>query len=126
MKRKSYSIFILLYIITVSNNAFSQTEKDKFNALNDYLETVEGFSTDKKIIIRNKISPNRTIYILKTDYIQAIDSLGNIKPIEDFYNKKDWETMKRRYENKVLPVKNKIFEDKHWEENDFRKKKYNF
>jgi hypothetical protein len=122
MKRKSYSIFILLYIITVSNNAFSQTEKDKFNALNDYLETVEGFSTDKKIIIRNKISPNRTIYILKTDYIQAIDSLGNIKPIEDFYNKKDWETMKRRYENKVLLVKNKIFEDKHWEENDFRKK----
>lgn len=122
MKRKSYSILILLYIITVSNNAFSQIENDRFNALNDYLETVEEFSTDKKIIIRNKISANRTIKILKGNYIQAIDSLDNIKSIKDFYNKKDWETMKRRYENKVLPEKNKNYEDKYWEENDFRKK----
>jgi hypothetical protein len=122
MKRKSYSILILLCIITVSNNAFSQTEKDKFNALNDYLETVEEFSTDRKIIIQNKISPNRTIKILKTDYIQAIDSLGNIKSIKDFYNKKDWETMRRTYENKVLPEKYKTFVNKYWKEDDFRKK----
>lgn len=126
MKRKFYSILILLYIITVSNNVFSQTDKDKFNALNDYLETVEEFSTKKIMIIRDKVSPNRTIFILKTDYIQAIDSLGKIKPIKDFYNKKDWETMKRTYENKVLPEKNKAFVNKYWKENDFRKKNIAF
>ncbi|CAN1570409.1 hypothetical protein MCETHM1_03166 [Flavobacteriaceae bacterium] len=123
MKRKIFLVLLILFIVTVSNNVFSQTEKDKFNAVNDYLETVEEFSTEKKMIIRDKVSPNRTIYILKTDYILAIDSLGNTKSIKDFYSKKDWETMKRTYENKVLPEKGKTFVNKYWKENDFRKTK---
>jgi hypothetical protein len=126
MKRKLCAVLILLYLITVPDSLFAQTAKDKFNALNDYLETVEEFSTKKKMIIRDKVSPNRAIYILKTDYILAIDSLGNAKSIKDFYNKKDWETMKRTYENKVLPEKGKTFVDKYWKENDFRKKNIAF
>jgi hypothetical protein len=122
MKRKLSLVLLLLFIVTVSNNVFSQTEKDKFNALNDYLETVEEFSTNKKMIIRDKVSPNRTIHILKVDYILAIDSLGKVKSIKDFYNEKEWETMKRTYENKVLPEKGKTFVNKYWKENDFRKK----
>jgi hypothetical protein len=90
-----YLVILLSFMTNCSDALFAQSAKDKFYALNDYLETIEGYSTRKIIVISEKTSANITLEILKVNDIRSIDSNGKRKGDETFYNEKDWKIMKK-------------------------------
>lgn len=107
-------VFILIYASTTnkskilrSNSSikFNDSIRENFNAINDYLETVKEFSTEKVIIVKEKISSNLTIRLFKVNKIWAIDSMGDGKFDETFYDEKDWKIMNNAYKNRQLTEK---------------------
>jgi hypothetical protein len=121
-----YLVIVLSVMTNYSNILFAQSSKEKFNALNDYLETVKEYSTKKVIIVKEKKSSNMTIHLLKVNDIWAIDSVGNGKFDENFYKEKDWKIINKTYKNPLIKENGNYLENKYWTENDFRNKKITF
>lgn len=103
--------------------------KDKYNAMNDYLEKVISDSTEETIILKEKINPNETIYIFKDsnndERVSKTDvNEGDVTVDTLLYNEKNWEKMSKKYGDgspfipqTYLPEKN------NWRPSDFGLKK---
>lgn len=104
-------------------STFSQTKsieydmREKYNAFNNYLETI--VNGDKEIIIaREKINSNNTIATFKLNVIQSVDLKGNIKQDTKLYQDKEWDKLK----NNPKETNYWSLYD-HWTKNDFKNTK---
>jgi hypothetical protein len=99
---------------------------DKYNALNDYLETIEKNSNKGIYVAREKINSNYTIEIFKLNEIQAFDSKGNITTDAKLFKEKDFEKLKG--ENPDPPIQDERIwaTNKYWNKNDFKHDKIIF
>lgn len=119
-------IFCILFFATLISSCSSikgnelDDNKDKLNALNDYLETQIKTPTKEIIIIEEKINSNETIEIFKGDSVvyspTNIVREGGIDI--SLYNEKDWVKMKKKYYNHN--IKEKFLEKDNWKITDFR------
>ena len=110
----------------------SCSSNDKYNAVSDYLEKVVSKSTEEKIILKEKIDPNETIYIFKDSNNDNRVSKTDVKEgdvIVDtvLYNERDWEKMSKKYGNKTPFIpKTYLPEKNNWRPSNFRFKKIKF
>ena len=65
------------FIVLLFSNC--SVTKAKYNALNDYFETIEKDTSKEIYVAREKINSNYTIEIFKLNEFQAFDSKGNKK-----------------------------------------------
>jgi hypothetical protein len=118
MKLKTYNVIILLLILSSCS-----TSKDKFNALNDYIKLEIKDTTKNIIVVKEKVSPNKTIEIFNTSQIIALDSKKSGSLDTTLYQEKQWKHMKKKYENIHLTKKDNSLEDKYWTKEDFTYRK---
>ncbi|WP_394773841.1 hypothetical protein [Flavobacterium sp.] len=114
MKNFKYLFLIALY-------TSCSVTKDKNGPINDYLES-QKLGDQKVMIIKEKINNNVTIDIFKgkTFYYEGAEKNVKVEGIEEpLYDKKKWEEMKLKYQNKINTdrwVKGDI-----WNSKDFKK-----
>lgn len=103
-----------------------QATNDKYNALNDYFETIEKDSSKKIFVAREKINSNYTLEIFKLNEIQAFNSRGDITPDTELFNEKDQGKLKA--ENPDPPIQDERIWDtnKYWTNKDFKHDKIIF
>jgi hypothetical protein len=118
-----YTVIILLFITNFSNTLFAQPTSEKYKALNDYFETIIKDTTQVVFVANEKINSNETLKIFGLNDIMFIDSAGNGTGDTTLYNKKDFEKMKKEYENKCLQGKRIWCNDDYWTKDDFNYKK---
>jgi hypothetical protein len=118
-----YSFIILLFFSTLSQSLFSQSQSEKNRAINDYFQTIYKDTTQVIFISREKINSNETLKIFGLNDIMIIDADGNGKGDNSLYNKKDFEIMKTKYENKCLQGKRVWCRDDFWTKDNFKFKK---
>lgn len=102
---------------------------DKYQALNDYFETQIKNQSQEVIIMKEKISNNMTLKLLKINDIWAIDSTGMGRKDETFYKEKDWEKLRKQNGNSSLEkIENALLERGEccWTSTNFRFKKIIF
>lgn len=63
MMRKNliYAVLAVFLIVFGYNPMFAQDAKDKYDAINNYMETAVEDTTKEIIILKEKINPNETI-----------------------------------------------------------------
>jgi hypothetical protein len=111
---KTYLQVLLLFPFFIGNLLCAQ---DKNQAINDYLDSIIKNQNQEIIIIKEKISSDKTIEIFRgTVYLDPVTKknvreFGVEKPL---YSDKHWEIMKKRYNNR-LPTD----ERKWWLRNTF-------
>ncbi|TWI01296.1 hypothetical protein IQ05_00872 [Flavobacterium tiangeerense] len=115
-----YSIIILLFFSTLSQSLFSQSQKEKNRAINDYFEKIYKDTTQVIFVAREKINSNETLKIFGLNDIMIIDAAGNGKGDDTLYDKKDFEIMKAKYKNKCLQGKRIWCKDDFWKKDNFR------
>ncbi|TDD78284.1 hypothetical protein [Flavobacterium caseinilyticum] len=100
--------------------------KAKYNALNDYFETIEKDSNKEIYVAREKINSNYTLEIFKLNEIQAFDSKGNITIDTKLFKEKDFEKLK--CENPDPPIQDERIwaTNKYWNKNNFKQDKIIF
>ena len=111
---KNIIIFALIFFPHL--NSYSQDKKEslsekkeKLEAINSYLETIIKDQNKAVFIAQEKLNSSLTIDIFKSNYIQAIDLNGDIRPDNQLFNKKYWILLKKQ--NKDKPVQdNKIWD----------------
>lgn len=122
---KNQIIYILLFLCY---NAFSQTrkiefdKKEKYEAINSFIQTMIKEKYQEIIIVEDKISPNEALRIFKGNTIK--DNLGNFveqdggieKPL---FNKKYFQIMEKKYYTNSLG-KRKQFTTTSWQKEDFK------
>lgn len=122
---KNIIIFALIFFPHL--NSYSQDKKEslsekkeKLEAINSYLETIIKDQNKAVFIAQEKLNFSLTIDIFKSNYIQAIDLNGDIRPDNQLFNKKYWILLKKQ--NKDKPVQdNKIWDThKYWNKKDFK------
>lgn len=121
---------------------YNDSIKDKYEALNDYFDTEITDQSQKVIIMKEKISTNMTLKLLKINDIWAIDSTGMGRKDETFYKEEEWEKLRKKNGNSSLDKiqnahlekgeccwgstnfrhKEIIFEDLEFAKSDFEKK----
>ncbi|MBF4473760.1 hypothetical protein, partial [Flavobacterium sp. HJJ] len=118
-----YTIIILLFITNFSNALFAQSTNEKYQALNAYFKTIIKDTTQVVFVAKEKINSNKTLNIFGLNYISIVDSAGNSKGKGTLYKKKDFEKMKKEYENNCIPGKRIWCNDDYWTKDNFRYKK---
>lgn len=120
MRKYLFHGFIILLFSSCS------VTNDKYNALNDYFETIEKDSIKKIFVAREKINSNYTLEIFKLNQIQAFDSKGNITTDTKLFKEKDFEKLKG--ENPDPPIQDERIwaTNKYWNKNYFKHNKIIF
>lgn len=113
MKAKLFFVLVSFFLL----GGCSSAKIDRFEALNDFLETKIKDETEKIIVIKEKESPEETIKIFYGGSAENPDTQPVQFPI---YNEKDWLKMKDRYVDKRCDL---LGISDYWNENDFRHKK---
>lgn len=116
-----YFVYIVIFLISGCS-----ATKDKYDALNNYVETVVKDKNKTVIIAKEKINSNYTIEMLKLNEIQAIDTLGNITTDSTFFNEENWEKLKNEYQNNLIKGIRYWDNNEFWTINDFKHKKIVF
>ncbi|KIA97063.1 hypothetical protein OA93_15865 [Flavobacterium sp. KMS] len=117
MKDEKPYYFIVTISIFVS---CCSSTKDKYNALNNYFETIVTDSIKEVIVIKEKDNPNLILDVLKTNQINA----KGVKRVDKtFFKEKNWEAMKKKYGRIQLPEQGNSLEDEFWTKDDFRHKR---
>lgn len=114
-----YGFIVLLF----SNCSIT---KAKYNALNDYFETIEKDTSKEVYIAREKINSNYTIEIFKLNEFQSFDSKGNITTDTKLFTEKDFKKLKD--ENPDPPIEDERIwtTNKYWNKNYFKHNKIIF
>ena len=115
-----FTIITLLFFSTLSQSLFSQSQKEKNRAINDYFEKIYKDTTQVIFVAREKINSNETLKIFGLNDIMIIDADGNGKGDDTLYDKKDFEIMKAKYKNKCLQGKRIWCKDDFWKKDNFR------
>ncbi|CAH0337340.1 hypothetical protein FVB9288_03095 [Flavobacterium sp. CECT 9288] len=115
-----FTIITLLFFSTLSQSLFSQSQKEKNRAINDYFEKIYKDTTQVIFVAREKINSNETLKIFGLNDIMIIDADGNGKGDDTLYDKKDFEIMKTKYKNKCLQGKRIWCKDDFWKKDNFR------
>lgn len=119
-----YTVIILLSITNFSIKLYAQSTNEKYKALNDYFETIIKDTTQVVLVAKEKINSNETLNIFGLNDIMIIDSAGNGKGDDTLFNKKDFEKMKKEYENSCIAGKRIWWcNDDYWSQDAFRYKK---
>lgn len=127
---KKQLLILLSNIGLFSSCAPSKT--DKYNSLNDFLDTKIKDESEKIIIIKKKENLDKVIKIFRGDFLEFADSYGLVrleKPIKEggidfpLYDERNWRKMKKRYGS---TKGNSTFNFGYWNENDFKHKKVEF
>lgn len=118
MKTQISTLLMTLLILSSCS-----TSKDKYNALNNYINLEIKDTTKNIIVVKEKVSANMTIEILKSSQIISLDSkkTGSLDTI--LFHEKEWKKMKKKHENIHLTKKDNSLEDKYWTKEDFTCKK---
>jgi hypothetical protein len=122
MKLKIHYIIILLIILSSCS-----TSKDKFNALNDYLNIELKDSTKRMvinktkgiIIVEEKISPNYTIEKFDECVLSAYHLGYQFRGDTTLYNVKNWTKMKNKYALKQSNKERFYLKNDFWTKQDF-------
>ena len=118
-----YSFIILLFFTSLSQSLFSQSQSEKNRTINAYFETIYRDTTQNIFISREKINSNETLKIFGLNDIMIIDADGNGRGDNSLYNKKDFEIMKIKNENKCSQGKRVWCRDDLWTKDNFKSKK---
>ncbi|MBF4473756.1 hypothetical protein [Flavobacterium sp. HJJ] len=118
-----YTVLILLFITNFSDTLSAQSTNEKYKALNDYFETIIKDTTQVVFVAKEKVNSNLTLNIFGLNEILIVDSLGNWKSDTTLYKNKDFEKMKKDYENSCVPGKRIWCNNDFWTKEDFRYKK---
>lgn len=118
-----YTIIILLVVTNCSNILFAQSTNEKNKALNDYLETIFKDTTHVVFVAKEKINSDRTIEILKKQWIFTIDSTGKALYDKSLFDEKFWKKMKKNYSNKCVAGRLFWCNDAFWVAENFTHKK---
>ena len=120
-------IYILISFIYI--NAFSQTKndlecekKEKFEAVNNYLSSVIKDKNKEIIIVKKKTNVSEILRLFKGNIIK--DNLGHFVERdggapEPLYNEKDFEIMKKKYQDQTSTYKRENFTNTLWDPEDF-------
>lgn len=119
---KIYNIYtgvILIFLLSCAtkkdnNKAFSintnDSIKEKYEELNDYFDT-QIKEQSKEIIMKEKITTNMTLKLLKINDIWSTDSVGMGRKDETFYQEEDWEKLRKENGNSSTEkIKNALME----------------
>jgi hypothetical protein len=123
MKKHIIYSFLLLF----SFSSFSQ-EKDKFNAINDYLDSII-IPNEEILVVKEKISSNETLFIFQgtisidpdTKKLERFDGVD-----EPLYTEKLWEIMKNKYGDTLPKIGRYWLKNQFWNADDFRYKNIEF
>jgi len=118
-----YNAFALLTVFFFSNTMFPQSTNERYQALNDYLETIIKDTTQVIYIAKEKINSNETLKVFKLNEIMIIDSDGNGKEDTTLYKEKDFEVMEKKYQNNCIPGRLQWCKDDYWEIENFKYRK---
>ncbi|WP_374173098.1 hypothetical protein [Flavobacterium tructae] len=124
MKRK---ISILLFMVVSFMTMYSQSSKDKYNAINDYLTVLVKDTTKTIVIVKEKISTNEALRLFSGGKLNDIpfsrvndieERAGGI--LEPVYNEKYFQKMRRRYQNDRKEGRFGFSKNTKWNSNDFK------
>lgn len=118
-----YTVIILFSITNFSNALYAQSTNEKYKALNDYIETIIKDTTQVMFVAKEKINSNETLNIFGLNHIVTVDSEGNGIGKGNLYRKKDFEKIKKEYENSCVLGKRIWCNDDYWTNDNFRHKK---
>ncbi|TDW46618.1 hypothetical protein EV144_106292 [Flavobacterium sp. 270] len=115
MKKTLYIFIISQFLLSCSIN------KDRNAPINDYISSLNLKNSDKVMIIEEKINNNVTIDIFKGNiyfepYTNKYERNEGVN--EPLYDKRDWEKMKSKYENKY--IKDHWIKGDYWTLKDFK------
>lgn len=119
-KYNLFKIITLLFFSTISQSLFSQSQKERNRAINDYFETIYKDTTQVIFVAREKINSNETLKIFGLNDIMIIDAAGNGKGDDVLYNKRDFKIMEAKYKNTCLQGKRIWCKDDFWTKDNFR------
>lgn len=122
---KKHIIYSLLLLLSFSS--FSQ-EKDKFNAINDYLDSMTN-PNEEILIVKEKISSNETLFIFQGTIsidpdTKKLDRFDGVD--EPLYTEKLWKIMKNKYGDTLPKIGRYWLKNQFWNADDFRHKKIKF
>lgn len=103
--------------------------REKYEALNDYFDDEIKDQSKEVIIMKEKISTNMTLKLLKINDIWAIDSTGMGRKDETFYKEEEWENLRKQNGNSSLEkIENPLLGKGEccWTSTNFRYKKIIF
>ena len=115
-----YNAFALLTAFFFSNTLFAQSTNERYQALNDYLETIIKDTTQVIYVAKEKINSNETLKIFKLNEIMIIDSDGNGKEDTTLYKKKDFKVMEKKYQNNCIPGRLQWCKVDYWKIENFK------
>ena len=121
--KKIYTVIILLTVTIFTNTLFAQSTNEKYEALNNYFETIIDDTTQVVFVAKEKINSNETLTIFGLNDIMIIDAVGNGKGDSTLYKKKDFQIMNSKYKNKCIPGKRIWCNDDYWTIDNFKYKK---
>jgi hypothetical protein len=122
-----YTVIILLFIANFSDTLFAQSTNEKYEALNDYFETIIKDTTQVVFVAKEKINSNETLNTFRLNHIVIVDSAENGIGKGTLFKKKDFAKMKKEYENSCIPSERIWWcNNDFWGNNDFRNKKVLF
>jgi hypothetical protein len=114
---------VLLFSMTIFSNAlYSQSSNDKYNALNNYLETIIKDTTQIVYVAKEKINSNQTLNIFGLNDIMSIDSLGNGKGDSKLFKKEYFEKMNKEYKDRCETSMGIWCNHEFWTKDNFRHK----
>jgi hypothetical protein len=118
-----YNAFALLTAFFFSNTLFAQSTNERYQALNDYLETIIKDTTQVIYIAKEKINSNETLKVFKLNDIMIIDSNGNGKGDTTLYKTKDFKVMEKKYQNNCIPGRLQWCKVDYWKIENFKYRK---
>lgn len=119
------SIYLLPFLILICS---CSSTKDKYEAVNNYLETTVKDTIKEIIILKEKLNPNETIYIFKDaneyERVSKTDvKKGDVTVDTLLYNEKDWKKMDQKYGDGSLFITETFLPERNnWKPSDFRLK----
>ncbi|MEO8255338.1 MAG: hypothetical protein ABI554_13235 [Flavobacterium sp.] len=115
MKKVLYTFIVSQFLLNCSIN------KDQRAPINDYISSLELKDSEKIMIIEEKINNNVAIEIFKGKiYFEPYTNKyeRNEGVMEPLYDKKNWEKMRSKYENKY--IKEEWIKGDYWTLKDFK------
>ncbi|GIQ60879.1 hypothetical protein Flavo103_40150 [Flavobacterium collinsii] len=121
--------FTLLLIIQCNFIAYCQSKVDKYNAINGHLSELVKDTTKTVLIIKEKISANQTLKLFAEGKLSdapfnrkngtQIREAGILEPL---YNEKEFQKMRKKYQDDVNDDKYGFSKNANWEITDFKLK----